>query len=136
MEIYIQPFWGAVAAGVGSVMCSYNRINDVYACENDETLNVLLKGKSGESNSEKESVGCSVESHVFTEYPGYLGFEGFVMSDWGATHSTVDAANNGLDQQMPDNAYFGSALMNAVAAGVCALCYNVCIIYFNFCYEL
>ena len=39
------------------------------------------------------------------------------MSDWGATHSTVAAANAGLDQQMPDNSYFGTALVNAVAAG-------------------
>ncbi len=39
------------------------------------------------------------------------------MSDWGATHSTVAAALAGLDQQMPDASFFGSALEAAVAAG-------------------
>jgi beta-glucosidase len=91
MEIYAQPFWGAVDAGVLSVMCSYNRINDTYACENDLTLNQELKG--------------------------YMNFQGFVMSDWGATHSTVAAANNGLDQEMPDDLFYGSPLRKAVEAG-------------------
>jgi beta-glucosidase len=53
----------------GSVMCSYNRVNGIYACENDYLLNEVLK---------KE-----------------WGFNGWVMSDWGATHSTIPAANNG-----------------------------------------
>ena len=53
----------------GSVMCSYNRINGVYACENPTTLTTILK-------------------HQF-------GFDGFVISDWGGTHSTVAAANAG-----------------------------------------
>lgn len=55
-ELYYLPFYGAVEAGVGSFMCSYNKINDVWACENPETLNTDLKG--------------------------HLGFNGFVMSDW------------------------------------------------------
>jgi beta-glucosidase len=46
-----------------------------------------------------------------------MGFKGWVMSDWGATHSTVPAALNGLDQQMPDDGFFGKALQDAVAAG-------------------
>jgi beta-glucosidase len=78
-----------------AVMCAYNRVNGVYACENDALLNKTLKGDWG--------------------YPG------FVLSDWGAVHSTVDAANNGLDQQSAnrfDSAdYFGAALKQAVAAG-------------------
>jgi beta-glucosidase len=57
----------------GSVMCAYNKLNGTYACENDWLLNHVLKG----------------EWH----YPGY------VMSDWGGVHSTVEAANAGLDQQ-------------------------------------
>lgn len=81
----------AVDAGVGSVMCSYNLINNTYACENNETLNRDLKGR--------------------------MGFEGFVMSDWGATHSTVQSANNGLDMQMPDDTYFGTALAQAIKNG-------------------
>ena len=56
----------------GSVMCSYNLINGRWGCENDYLLNRVLKGD--------------------------WGFKGFVMSDWGAVHSTADAANNGLDQ--------------------------------------
>lgn len=71
-------------------MCSYNLINSTYACENAQTLSDL-----------KER----------------MGFEGFVMSDWGATHSTVPAANAGLDMQMPDDSFFGAALAAAVAAG-------------------
>ncbi len=55
-ELYLWPFQDAVHAGAGCVMCSYNRINNSYACENSKTLNGLLK----------------------TE----LGFEGFVVSDW------------------------------------------------------
>jgi len=60
-----------VEAGVGSVMCSYNRVNDIYACENFDTLTVGLKR--------------------------FMNFTGWVMSDWGATHSSSYAANNGLD---------------------------------------
>jgi len=56
----------------GSVMCSYNLINGRWGCENDYLLNTVLKGD--------------------------WGYKGFVMSDWGAVHSTVGAANNGLDQ--------------------------------------
>jgi beta-glucosidase len=73
-EIYYPAFKSAVDAGVGAVMCSYNLINNTYACENNETLNRDLKGR--------------------------MGFQGFVMSDWGATHSTVQSANNGLDMKM------------------------------------
>jgi beta-glucosidase len=82
-------------SGAGSVMCSYNRVNGPYACENDWLLNQVLKRD--------------------------WGFRGYVMSDWGATHSTVAAANNGLDQQSGhefDKAvYFGGALEEAVKTG-------------------
>eukprot|EP01124_Arcella_intermedia_P035261 TRINITY_DN8933_c0_g1_i1.p1 TRINITY_DN8933_c0_g1~~TRINITY_DN8933_c0_g1_i1.p1 ORF type:complete len:742 (-),score=99.26 TRINITY_DN8933_c0_g1_i1:33-2258(-) len=90
MEMYMPPFAAAADAGLLSVMCSYNKINGTYSCENDETLNVELKG--------------------------YVGFSGWVMSDWGATHSTVGSANGGLDQQMPDASYFGASLKNAIAS--------------------
>lgn len=53
-EIYYPPFQAAIDAGVLSVMCSYNRINDVHACQNPETLGNLKD----------------------------MGFEGWVMSDW------------------------------------------------------
>lgn len=88
-EIYLPPFAGAVEAGLGSIMCSYNRINGRYACENNETLNVDLKG--------------------------HLGFKGWVMSDWGGTHST--SINQGLDQEMPGGNWMGSKLKSAVQSG-------------------
>jgi len=79
----------------GSVMCSYNYVNGIHACENPYLLNEVLKGD--------------------------WGFKGFVMSDWGATHSTVPAANNGLDQQsgvpFDKSRYFGGALEEAVDNG-------------------
>jgi beta-glucosidase len=89
-EIYYAPFEAAVRAGVGAVMCSYNRLGGIYACENPAALRDLKSG---------------------------MGFTGWVMSDWGATHSTVASANAGLDMEMPDDRYFGSALASAVAAG-------------------
>ncbi|GAA5800706.1 glycoside hydrolase superfamily, partial [Helicostylum pulchrum] len=99
-EIYLWPFARSVEAGVGSIMCSYNMANGTYACENEYLMNTVLKGE--------------------------LGFKGFVQSDWSATHSTVDAANNGLDMDMPGDvdmdhentgAYFGKNLTDAVEAG-------------------
>jgi beta-glucosidase len=79
----------------GSVMCSYNKVNGDFACENDWLLNRVLKGD--------------------------FGFRGYVMSDWGAVHSTVKAAVNGLDQQsgwpFDEQPYFGAPLKAAVLAG-------------------
>ncbi|WP_165390883.1 glycoside hydrolase family 3 C-terminal domain-containing protein [Pseudoduganella lutea] len=76
----------------GSFMCAYNRLNGPYGCEHPWLLNTVLKGD--------------------------WGFKGFVMSDWGATHSTVEAANAGLDQQsgfeFDRSRYFGGALEEAV----------------------
>ena len=76
----------------GSVMCSYNRVNGDYACENDYLLNQVLKQD--------------------------WGYKGYVMSDWGATHSTIPAALRGLDQQsgypFDKSDYFNGALKEAV----------------------
>ena len=89
-EMYYPPFEAAVTAGVGSVMCSYNRINGVYSCENNATLHRDLKER--------------------------LGFKGWVMSDWGATHSL--SINEGLDQEMPGDSWLSDdALTKAVQAG-------------------
>ena len=82
---------GIKDSGVGAVMCSYNLVNGVYACENDYLLHDVLKKD--------------------------FGFKGFVVSDWGATHSTVKAAMAGLDLQMPEDTYFGEALKKAVQSG-------------------
>jgi beta-glucosidase len=72
----------------GAVMCSYNRVNGEYACENDYLLREVLKGE--------------------------WGFPGFVLSDWGGTHSTVQASHAGLDHEEPMDDYFGPALKTAV----------------------
>jgi beta-glucosidase len=78
----------------GSVMCSYNKINGVYGCENDWTLNRVLKKD--------------------------WGYKGFVMSDWGAVHG-LDAFTAGLDQQsgeqLDKQVWFDKPLKAAVAAG-------------------
>lgn len=82
---------GITGSGVQSVMCSYNLVNGTYACENPYLLETVLKGT--------------------------WAFPGFVMSDWDATHSTVNAAINGLDQEQPENIYFGSILEQDVENG-------------------
>ena len=64
-ELYLPAFEAAVAAGAGSVMGSYNKLNGTFACENPLLLTSLLRDN--------------------------WGFEGFVMSDWFATHSTLPA---------------------------------------------
>jgi beta-glucosidase len=75
----------------GAVMCSYNRINGDYGCENPYTLRDVLKRD--------------------------WGFQGFVISDWAATHSTEKASAAGLDQEEPMADYFGPKLKEAVTAG-------------------
>lgn len=57
-ELYVWPFAEAVRAGTGSIMCSYNQINNSYACQNSHLQNYILKNE--------------------------LGFQGFIMSDWSA----------------------------------------------------
>ena len=78
-------------SGAGAVMCSYNKINGTYGCENPYTLTDVLKKD--------------------------FGFKGFVVSDWGATQSTAKAANAGLDIEMPGNESFGEPLKKAVESG-------------------
>jgi beta-glucosidase len=82
---------GIDIAHPGAVMCSYNRINGDYGCENSYLLRDVLKGE--------------------------WGFEGFVISDWGGTHSTEKASAAGLDQEQPMADFFGPALKQAVEAG-------------------
>jgi beta-glucosidase len=78
-----------------AVMCAYNRVNGIYSCENDFLLSEVLKRDWA--------------------YPG------FVMSDWGAVHSTEKAAVSGLDQEsgaeMDSQIFFGMALKEAVEMG-------------------
>ncbi|KAK0622803.1 glycoside hydrolase family 3 protein [Immersiella caudata] len=81
-ELYMWPFADAVRAGVGSVMCSYQQVNNSYGCQNSKLLNDLLKNE--------------------------LGFQGFIMSDWQAQHTGVAAAAAGLDMSMPGDTVFNS----------------------------
>ena len=75
-ETYYPAFKMAVRdARVGAIMCSYNRVNGTYACENAQELTDTLRDA--------------------------WKFDGLVMSDWGALHSTVKAARAGLDLEMP-----------------------------------
>jgi beta-glucosidase len=92
-ESDILAFEIAIAiADPSAVMCSYNLVEGNYACENDYLLNEVLKKD--------------------------FKFKGWVVSDWGATHSTVKAALNGLDQEMPgDDNYFNAPLKKAVQDG-------------------
>jgi beta-glucosidase len=74
------------------VMCSYNQINGIYACENPNTLTQYLKDQ--------------------------LGFKGFVVSDFGAVHSTAPSLNAGLDQELNRPRFYTPAnLEAALAAG-------------------
>jgi beta-glucosidase len=91
-ETDLLAFEIAVTEGEpGMVMCSYNKVNGDWACENSYLLNDVLK-------------------------KGW-GFKGFVLSDWGGTHSTTKAALAGLDNEEPGSQYFGDKLKKAVEGG-------------------
>lgn len=94
-ELYAWPFYDSLKAGAGCVMCSYQRTNHSYGCQNSKLMNGILK----------------------TE----LGFEGFVVSDWAAQHAGVASANAGLDVVMPDGGYWGQNLTSAVNNGSVAV---------------
>ncbi|MCU1492311.1 MAG: beta-glucosidase [Acidimicrobiaceae bacterium] len=90
-EIYLRAWDQIMSADPAAIMCSYSTINGTDACENS----ALIK----------------------THLDGTLHFPGFVGSDYEATHSTVAAANAGLDQEQPESVFFGQALVAAVEAG-------------------
>lgn len=89
-EIYLPQFELAVKdAKPWTVMCSYNRINGVYASQHDTLFNKILKDE--------------------------WGFEGLVVSDWGANHTIFSSVAGGLDLEMPGPAkYYGRLLGEAV----------------------
>jgi len=72
-------------------MCSYNQVNNTYACQNDRTLNQILKSE--------------------------FGFRGFVMSDWWATKTNTDSVLGGMDMIMPGDPSFATDLKNALQSG-------------------
>ncbi|MER7506403.1 glycoside hydrolase family 3 C-terminal domain-containing protein [Nonomuraea pusilla] len=89
-EIHLPAFEAAVRAGVGAVMAAYPRVNGVHAAEHRTLLTAILRGE--------------------------WGFEGWVMSDWHATHSAAAALAAGLDMEMPSGEHF-ARLPAEVAAG-------------------
>ncbi len=92
-EIYLPAFEAAVKeAGVYTVMSAYNKVNGWWCSENKVLLTGILKNE--------------------------WGFKGLVVSDWVSTHSTVNAANNGLDLEMPSGDVFSKAkLKKAISEG-------------------
>lgn len=96
-ELYLWPYVDAIHAESSAVMCSYNKIHGVWACESEFAMNTMLKER--------------------------LGFKGYIMTDWDAQHSTADSANTGLDMTMPGSnwdggdVYWGPQLESAVRNG-------------------
>ncbi|KZS91574.1 hypothetical protein SISNIDRAFT_413800 [Sistotremastrum niveocremeum HHB9708] len=108
-EVYAWPFAESIKAGVGSVMCAYNRINGTYACENSKIINGIAKEE--------------------------LDFKGFLLSDWAALESGAASALAGTDMNQPgfigygigpqnepnpstaNNSFWGEALAQMVANG-------------------
>lgn len=89
-QIYDLPYEIAVReSDPGSVMCSYNQVNGVYACENDILTTSLRE-----------------------DYP----FRGYVMSDFGSVHSTAQSLNAGLDQELNRPIWFTPARLDAALA--------------------
>jgi beta-glucosidase len=82
---------GIAVGDPAAVMCSYNAINGDYACENKYTLTDVLRN----------------DWH----------FKGFVLSDWGGTHSTMKASAAGLDNEEPGENFFGDSYKKAVEDG-------------------
>jgi len=91
-EVYARPYADAVSrADLGGVMCSFNKLNGTFACENQPLLTGLLR----------------------TE----LGITGFVLTDFGAAHSTVPTINAGTDMETGTATFYDGALLAAVRNG-------------------
>src|SRR5208283_1655317 len=82
---------GLKESDAAAVMCSYNRVNGDYACENKYLLTDVLKKD--------------------------WNFKGFVLSDWGGTHSAAKASAAGLDHEEPGWIFYGEELKKAVQSG-------------------
>jgi beta-glucosidase len=91
-EIYLPAFEAAVKdAGVWAVMDAYNKVNGWF-CTANKHLNIDILKKE-------------------------WGFKGILMSDWGATHNTLEAAEGGMDIEMPSGEHFNKFLVALVKDG-------------------
>ncbi|MEE4541078.1 discoidin domain-containing protein [Streptomyces sp. V4-01] len=91
-ELYLPAFQAAVQQGSpAAAMCAYSVVNSVPACQNPDLMNTGLYQQAN--------------------------FGGFITSDWGGTHSTVESANAGLTVEMPNGYFFADFLAQAVANG-------------------
>lgn len=91
MQIYVLPWEIAIKEGdPGSVMCSFNQVNGIWACENGFIQNTILKE--------------------------YIGFKGWIVSDFGSVHSTAQTIIGGLDQELNRPRFLTPTLLNAALA--------------------
>ena len=91
-EIYLPAFEKALEAKPWTVMCSYNRINGIWASENKWLLKEILRGE--------------------------FGFDGLIVSDWGATHNAWRTLKASLDLTMPTRKENRAELRGALEAGI------------------
>ena len=92
MEIYLKAFEIAIKkSSPASVMCAYNKLHSIWCSENKFLLTEVLRD--------------------------LWGYDGFVVSDWGAVHNSVKALKAGLDLQMPRNENFEQDIMKSVEMG-------------------
>ena len=92
-EIYFPAFKAAVQEGGAlSIMAAYNQFRGAYCCSNHYLLTDVLRKD--------------------------WGFEGFVVSDWGGVHNTIQTALSGLDLEMPDGEFFSDSLLAAIHKGL------------------
>ncbi len=91
-EIYLPGFQTAIEkGGAAAIMCGYSMVNGNYSCQNPAIENVPMYQQAG--------------------------FQGFICSDWGGIHTTVESANAGESMEMPFGGFFGANLETAVANG-------------------
>ena len=91
-EVHTAAYEAAIRdADLGSVMCAFNKVNGIYACESPLLLDEILRQQ--------------------------LGFEGFVLTDFGAIHSTEASIEAGLDMETGTDVFYGDALLAAVQEG-------------------